>query len=108
MSSAVRVGSRITRPLAYFHPFHLPPFAMGLAFPTADYDGGCVAMGLSPFRRSHVSCMHDVQDGCRLPVRDLEIGDDQPSSLERVEQYSMSVASSREHWTLTIVSSLGT
>jgi hypothetical protein len=108
MSSTVRVVSRITRALAYLHPFHLPPFAMWLAFPTADYYGGSVAMGLSPVRRSRVSCMNDVQDGCRLPVRGLEIGDDQPSSLERVERYSMSVSSSREHWTITIVSSLGT
>ena len=53
---------RISRVSTGFHPSHLPPFAMWSAFPTADYYGGSVAMGVSPFRRSRISCMNDVQD----------------------------------------------
>src|SRR5262245_61452145 len=53
---------RISRVSAGFHPSHLPPFAMWPAFPASDYYGGSVAMGVSPFRRSRISCMNDVQD----------------------------------------------
>jgi hypothetical protein len=60
-------------------PDYLPPFAMGPAFPTADYYGGSVALGVSPVRRSRVSCVNDVQDGCRCPVRGLEVGYPNPA-----------------------------
>src|SRR5262249_29145252 len=33
---------------------HLPPFALCVAFPRADYSGGSVAVRLAPFRRSPV------------------------------------------------------
>src|SRR5437588_1741728 len=33
---------------------HLPPFAMWPAFPTSDYYGGSVTIGLAPHRPSHV------------------------------------------------------
>src|SRR3954463_3492647 len=33
-------------------PVHLPPFALELAFPAADYYEGSVALGLAPDRRS--------------------------------------------------------
>jgi len=33
------------------------------AFPTSDYYGGSVAIGLSPLRRSRISFLSDVQDG---------------------------------------------
>src|SRR5258708_29804288 len=35
-------------------PVHLPPFALWPAFPASDYDGGSVAIGLAPGRRSRV------------------------------------------------------
>src|SRR5215831_9742394 len=43
------------------HLIHLPPFAMWTAFPSSDYYGASVALGLSPFRRSRVPCVVDVQ-----------------------------------------------
>ena len=39
---------------------HLPPFAMWLAFPTADYYGDSVTMGLAPVRPSHVPSVLNV------------------------------------------------
>jgi hypothetical protein len=39
---------------------HLPPFAMWTAFPSSDYYGGSVAIGLSPRRRSRIPCALDV------------------------------------------------
>jgi hypothetical protein len=47
---------RIKRILNVCYPTHLPPFAMWSAFPTSDYYGGSVAMGVSPLRRSRISC----------------------------------------------------
>src|SRR5207253_5876556 len=43
------------------HPIRLAPFAMWTAFPPSDYYGASVPMGLSPFRRSRVPCVVDVQ-----------------------------------------------
>ena len=65
-------------------PVYLPPFAMWPAFPTSDYYGGSVAIGLSPLRQSRISCMLDVQDGSRCPFRVLEIAGSNPAPLERV------------------------
>ena len=45
------------------HPTHLPPFAMWPAFPTSDYYGGSVPVGVVPFRESHVPFVTDVQGG---------------------------------------------
>ena len=39
----------------------LAPFAMWTAFPPSDYYGASVALGLSPFRRSRVPRVVDVQ-----------------------------------------------
>src|SRR3954453_5248709 len=50
---------RITRTSTRSHPVHLPLFAMWPAFPTADYYGGSVALGLSPRRQSRVPCARD-------------------------------------------------
>src|SRR5262249_50484414 len=36
---------------------------MWMAFPSADYYGGSVAIGLVPRRQSRVSCLLDVQNG---------------------------------------------
>src|SRR5438309_10231866 len=52
---------RISRTSTSGHPIHLAPFAMWTAFPPSDYYGASVALGLSPFRRSHVPCVVDVQ-----------------------------------------------
>ena len=41
-------------------PTHLPPFAMWAAFPSSDYYGGSVTIGLSTRRRSRVPCVLDV------------------------------------------------
>src|SRR5579883_1344514 len=75
---------RITRTSTGSHPTHLPPFAMYQAFPGSDYYGGSVAIGLSPRRRSRISCLSDVQDGCRCPFRILEVACCNPASSERV------------------------
>ena len=42
---------------------HLSPFALWPAFPTSDYYGDSVALGVAPFRRSRVPHAVDVQDG---------------------------------------------
>ena len=42
------------------HLSHLPPFAMWTAFPSADYCGGSVALGLAPRRQSRVPYVWDV------------------------------------------------
>jgi hypothetical protein len=65
----------ITPPWFLIAPVHLPPFAMWPVFPASDYYGGSVALGLAPDRRSRISRANDVQDGCRCPVRGLEVGD---------------------------------
>src|SRR5207249_9950691 len=39
---------------------YLPPFAMWTAFPSPDYYGGSVAIGLAPRRRSRVSLSEHV------------------------------------------------
>src|SRR5689334_20541909 len=40
--------------LAVWVSGHLPPFAKWTAFPSSDYYGGSVALGLAPGRRSHI------------------------------------------------------
>ena len=52
---------RITRTFTSEHPTYLAPFAVWLAFPTADYYGASVALGVSPFRRSRIPYVVDVQ-----------------------------------------------
>ena len=52
---------RISRTFTSDHPTYLAPFAVWLAFPTADYYEATVAMGLSPFRRSRIPFIVDVQ-----------------------------------------------
>jgi hypothetical protein len=67
---------RITRTFTGNDPAHLPPFAVWWAFPTSDYYGGSVAMGLAPFRRSRVSCVIDVQIGLGasfIPLRSFTL-----------------------------------
>ena len=54
-------------------PVHLPPFAMEMAFPSSDYYGGSVALGLVPRRQSRVSCMLDVQNGLGAPFVPLRL-----------------------------------
>jgi hypothetical protein len=59
----VRIVSarRITRTFTSDRPTCLAPFAMWLAFPTSDYYGASVALGVSPFRRSRLPYVVDVQ-----------------------------------------------
>ena len=65
-------ASRISRPSPRTrHPESLPPFAMWPAFPTADYYGGSVALGLAPRRRSPALGAADVRARRRRPVRPL-------------------------------------
>ena len=52
---------RITRTFTSEHPTYLAPFAMYQAFPGADYYGASVALGVSPFRRSRIPYVVDVQ-----------------------------------------------
>jgi hypothetical protein len=51
----------ITHTSASEHLAHLAPFAVWTAFPSADYYGASVALGVSPFRRSRVPHVADVQ-----------------------------------------------
>ena len=53
----------ITHTSARGHLTYLAPFAMCQAFPGSDYYGASVALGVTPFRQSHVPCVIDVQDG---------------------------------------------
>src|SRR5690242_16436924 len=53
----------ITHTSAFGHPTHLAPFAVWPAFPTSDYYGASVALGVAPVRRSRVPTGLDVQDG---------------------------------------------
>src|SRR5215831_14253948 len=48
---------------------HLPPFAMWPVFPTSDYYGGSVTLGLAPRRRSRVSLASYVRAWVRSSVR---------------------------------------
>src|ERR1043166_8488801 len=58
---------RITRTFMILHPVHLAPFAWWTAFPSSDYYGASVALGVAPGRRSRVPCVVDVQDGVGAP-----------------------------------------
>jgi hypothetical protein len=50
MISSTASALRITRTSTYWTPNNLPPFAMWPAFPTSDYYGGSVAVGVAPRR----------------------------------------------------------
>ena len=50
----------ISDPFPFKRPVRLSPFALGWAFPIADYYGDSVALGLAPGRRSHVPVMLNV------------------------------------------------
>jgi hypothetical protein len=51
---------RISRTLTSRLSDHLSPFAMWRAFPTSDYYGDSVTLGLAPFRPSHVPLVLNV------------------------------------------------
>ena len=64
-SSAVR----IPRTSMCWPSGYLPPFAKETAFPSADYYGGSVAVGLAPRRRSLTFPMRYVRASLRQSVR---------------------------------------
>ena len=51
---------RISRTLTSGSSDHLSPFAMWRAFPTSDYYGDSVTLGLAPVRPSHVPLVLNV------------------------------------------------
>ena len=51
---------RISRTLTSGSSDHLSPFAMWRAFPTSDYYGDSVTLGLAPVRSSHVPLVLNV------------------------------------------------
>ena len=51
---------RISRTLTSGSLDHLSPFAMWRAFPTSDYYGDSVTLGLAPVRPSHVPLVLNV------------------------------------------------
>ena len=53
-------SSCISHPLAFEMSPSLSPFAMWWAFPTSDYYGDSVTLGLAPFRPSHVPLVLNV------------------------------------------------
>jgi len=66
--------SRPSRPLLVPVVSRLPSFAVGTAFPSADYYEGSVALGLAPGRRSRVfrrSTSESDVGGPFVPLRDL-------------------------------------
>ena len=66
---------RISRTFTSGHPTHLPPFPMWAAFPSSEYYGGSVPLGLSPGRGSRVPRVADVQvavGALFVPLRSLE------------------------------------
>ena len=50
----------ITHPVPFQMSFPLSPFALWTAFPSADYYGDSVALGLASGRRSHVPLVLNV------------------------------------------------
>src|SRR5262249_1381617 len=58
---------RISRTSPSGQPIHLAPFAVWTAFPSPDYYGASVALGVSPGRRSRVPCVVDVQVAVGAP-----------------------------------------
>ena len=66
---------RISRTFTSSQPIHLAPFALWTAFPSADYYGASVALGVAPVRQSRVPCVVDVQvavGALFVPLRSLE------------------------------------
>ena len=63
-------------------------------------------MGVSPFRRSRISYLSDVQDGCRCPFRVLEIAESNPAPLERVLPAMCNYWLSGSTWASTTLPSL--
>src|ERR1700738_4027086 len=49
----------ITHTSASEHLVYLPPFPVWPAFPSSEYYGGSVPLGLSPFRESRIPCVVD-------------------------------------------------
>src|SRR5947209_19382894 len=65
---------------------HLPPFAKWTAFPSSDYYGGSVALGLAPGRRSHIPRVSQTfERDVGAPVRLLELGRSRPPTGRRVQ-----------------------
>src|SRR5215212_9603825 len=83
----------ITHTSASEHLMHLAPFAVWTAFPSADYYGASVAVGLSPRRQSRVPFMVDVQDGLGAlfaPLKGLEAPGSPGACPRRVVESSWS------------------
>ena len=65
----------ITHTSAAEHPIHLPPFPRWAAFPSSEYCGGSVPVGLAPGRESRVPCVVDIQAAVGapfVPLRSLQ------------------------------------
>src|SRR5262249_30276254 len=78
--------------------------ALWSAFPTSDYYGDSVSLGLAPGRTSRVPRPFDVQDGCRCPVRVLEMADATHSPSECWPTRPTLVGIARGYRTSTTVS----
>src|SRR3954447_4421757 len=58
----------------------LPPFPLWTAFPSSEYYGGSVPLGLAPVRESRVSCTVRRSGRFRCPFHVLEIATGDPAS----------------------------
>src|SRR3954449_4464283 len=84
MMASVVSAFRMSRTSTDRSSSHLPPFAMWPAFPTSDYYGGSVALGLSPRRQSRVPGARDdrmVVGALFVPLGSLDFDPARPGRL---------------------------
>ncbi len=99
---------RISRTSLFAGSSHLAPFAVWSAFPTADYYGASVAVGLAPPRRSRGTSLSSVRARGRCPTHPLEWPHWPSPAVRKVRRFTVQAAAHRSTGDQTLFRQEGT